>query len=176
MNGFLRSSLGCRSNSRNYIAVLQLAGRYSQIRDEDEKWSKKAAKIFQHVHQTIGALTKAEGCSADLTLRLYLEAAQAADKIDFADHETVSYEFLSQAFSLLEEEVSDSKAQLAAITLIIGTLQQMSCFSEESHAPLRNQCALVAANLLKKPDQCRAVSTCAHVFWSGKTNSGQEVG
>lgn len=133
------------------------------------------AKIFQNVLQTIDALTKAEGCSAELTLRLYLEAALGADRIAFTDHDTVAYNFLSQAFSLLEEEVSDSKAQLAAVTLIIGTLQQTSCFNEESHAPLRNQCARVAANLLKKPDQCRAVSTCAHVFWSGRTNAGDEV-
>ena len=33
----------------------------------------------------------------------------------------------------------------------------MSCFSEENHDPLRSQCALAAAKLLKKPDQCRGV-------------------
>ncbi|OQR74415.1 vacuolar protein sorting-associated protein 35-like [Tropilaelaps mercedesae] len=155
--------------------LLQLAGRFYQIREEDDKWSRKVAKIFQNVLHIIDALTKAEGCSAELTLRLYLEAALGADRIPFVEHDTVAYNFLSQAFSLLEEEVSDSKAQLAAVTLIIGTLQQMSCFNEESHAPLRNQCARVAANQLKKPDQCRAVSTCAHVFWSGKTNAGDEL-
>ena len=62
-----------------------------------------------------------------------------------------------QAFSLYEDEISDSRAQLAAISLIIGTFQQMSCFSEENHDPLRSQCALAAAKLLKKPDQCRGV-------------------
>ena len=43
-----------------------------------------------------------------------------------------------QAFSLYEDEISDSRAQLAAISLIIGTFQQMSCFSEENHDPLRS--------------------------------------
>ena len=62
-----------------------------------------------------------------------------------------------QAFSLYEDEISDSRAQLAAISLIIGTFQQMSCFSDENHDPLRSQCALAAAKLLKKPDQCRGV-------------------
>ncbi|PKU36551.1 vacuolar protein sorting-associated protein 35 [Limosa lapponica baueri] len=81
------------------------------------------------------------------------------------------------AFSLYEDEISDSKAQLAAITLIIGTFERMKCFSEENHEPLRTQCALAASKLLKKPDQCRAVSTCAHLFWSGRNTdkNGEEV-
>lgn len=84
----------------------------------------------------------------------------------------------SQAFSLYEDEISDSKAQLAAITLIIGTFERTKCFSEENHEPLRTQCALAASKLLKKPDQCRAVSICAHLFWSGRNTekNGEEVG
>nr|KAF6408410.1 VPS35 retromer complex component [Molossus molossus] len=81
------------------------------------------------------------------------------------------------AFSLYEDEISDSKAQLAAITLIIGTFERMKCFSEENHEPLRTQCALAASKLLKKPDQGRAVSTCAHLFWSGRNTdrNGEEL-
>ena len=53
----------------------------------------------------------------------------------------------------------------------------MTCFSEENHNPLRTQCALAASKLLKKPDQCRGVQVCSHLFWSGKTstNNGEEV-
>ena len=78
---------------------------------------------------------------------------------------------------MYEDDISDSKAQLAAITLIIGTLEQMTCFSEENHNPLRTQCALAASKLLKKPDECRGVQVCSHLFWSGKTssNNGEEV-
>lgn len=85
---------------------------------------------------------------------------------------------MTQAFSLYEDEISDSKAQLAAITLIIGTFERTRCFSEENHEPLRTQCALAASKLLKKPDQCRAVSICAHLFWSSRNTdkSGEEVG
>merc|ERR1719318_157179 len=74
---------------------------------------------------------------------------------------------MSQAFSLYEDEDSNSRAQLAAITLIIATFQQMVCFSEENHDPLRSQCALAAAKLLKKPDQCRGC-------WLLVTSSGLE--
>lgn len=54
----------------------------------------------------------------------------------------------------------------------------MSCFGEENHEPLRTQCALAASKLLKKPDQCRAVGVCSHLFWSGKSQDveGGEVG
>ncbi|XP_044744598.1 vacuolar protein sorting-associated protein 35 isoform X2 [Coccinella septempunctata] len=151
----------------------QLAFRYKN--SDDDKWDKKCQKIFQYCHQTIMALVKAE--LAELPLRLFLQGALAIDQIKFDNHETVAYEFMSQAFSLYEDEISDSKAQLAAITLIVGTLEQISCFSEENSEPLRTQCALAASKLLKKPDQCRGVATCSHLFWSGKNqmNNGQET-
>ncbi|PSN51043.1 Vacuolar protein sorting-associated protein 35 [Blattella germanica] len=120
---------------------------------QDEMWEKKCQKIFQFCHQTITALIKAE--LAELPLRLFLQGAIAVGQMEFENHETVAYEFMSQAFSLYEDEISDSKAQLAAITLIVATFEQMSCFSEENHEPLRTQCALAASKLLKKPDQCR---------------------
>ncbi|KAJ8963966.1 hypothetical protein NQ314_005225 [Rhamnusium bicolor] len=143
----------------------QLAYKYRCLKDD--KWEKKCTKIFQFCHQTITALVKAE--LAELPLRLFLQGALAIDQIGFENHETVAYEFMSQAFSLYEDEISDSKAQLAAITLIVGTLEQISCFSEENSDPLRTQCALAASKLLKKPDQCRGVATCSHLFWSGKS-------
>lgn len=151
------------------MAAYRLAHRYKEQEDEDENWEKKCQKIFQFCHQTIGALIKAE--QAEIPLRLFLQGAMAAGRIGFDNHETVAYEFMSQAFSLYEDEISDSKAQLAAITLINGTLEQMSCFGEENHEPLRTQCALAASKLLKKPDQCRGVAICSHLFWSGKNTA-----
>ncbi|RXN01838.1 Vacuolar protein sorting-associated protein 35 [Acipenser ruthenus] len=157
------------------FAAYRLAFRYKENSKVDDKWEKKCQKIFSFAHQTISALIKAE--LAELPLRLFLQGALAAGEIGFENHETVAYEFMSQAFSLYEDEISDSKAQLAAITLIIGTFERMKCFSEENHEPLRTQCALAASKLLKKPDQCRAVSICAHLFWSGRNTdkNGEEI-
>ena len=78
---------------------------------------------------------------------------------------------------MYEDEISDSKAQLSAITLIISTLEQTSSFTEENHSPLRSQCALPASKLFKKADQSRAVNVCSHLFWSAKTKEteGKEV-
>lgn len=151
----------------------QLAFKYYQMREDDDNWEKKCHKIFQFCHSTITALVKVE--LAELPLRLFLQGALALASISFENRETLAYEFMSQAFSLYEDEISDSKAQVAAITLIIGTLEQMSCFGEENAEPLKTQCALAASKLLKKPDQCRGVATCSHLFWSGKDSAGQEV-
>jgi len=142
---------------------------------QDDKWEKKVAKIFQFCHATIAALVKAD--MAELPLRMYLLGVLALDKIPYNDQETMAYEFMSQAFSLYEDEISDSRAQMAAISLMIGTLEQTTCFSEENHDPLRTQCALAASKLLKKPDQCRGVMVCSHLFWTGKTktNGGKEL-
>lgn len=101
--------------------------------------------------------------------------AMTIGSIDFENHETISYEFISQALSLYEEEISESKCQLAAITLLVGTFEKMSCFGEENAEPIRTQSALAASKLFKKPDQCSGVCTCSHLFWSGKNNKGEEI-
>ncbi|XP_034949457.1 vacuolar protein sorting-associated protein 35 isoform X1 [Chelonus insularis] len=153
----------------------QLAFTYKAIKDQDDMWQKKCQKIFQFCHATITALMKAE--FAELPLRLFLQGALAIGEIRFENFEMVAYEFMSQGFSIYEDEISDSKAQLAAITLIIATFEQMSCFNEENAEPVRNQCALYASKLLRKPDQCRGVATCSHIFWSGKSlaTGGKEM-
>jgi len=144
----------------------QLAYKYKAISDQDENWDKKCQKILQYCHSTISVLAKAD--LAELALRLYLQGALVIDQISYSNHETVAYEYMTQAFSLYEDEISDSKAQLAAITLIMSTFEQMTCFSEENAEPLRTNCALAASKLLKKLDQCRGVVACAALFWSGK--------
>ncbi|XP_017837677.1 vacuolar protein sorting-associated protein 35 isoform X1 [Drosophila busckii] len=154
------------------FAAYQLAYKYKAIAAEDENWDKKCQKIVQYCHSTISALAKAD--LPDLALRLYLQGALVIGEIRYTNHETVAYEFMTQAFSLYEDEISDSKAQLAAITLIMSTFEQMSCFGEENAEPLRTNCALSASKLLKKPDQCRGVVACAALFWSGKKN-GEEM-
>ncbi|XP_059055792.1 vacuolar protein sorting-associated protein 35 [Achroia grisella] len=149
----------------------RLAFVYKDLKDQDDMWEKKCQKIFQFCHQTISTLVKAE--LAELPLRLYLQGALAIGEIGFANHETIAYEYLSQAFSLYEDEISDSKAQLAAITLIIATFEQINCFGAENAEPMRTQCALAASKLLKKPDQSRAVALCAHLFWKGPKDGQQ---
>ncbi|KAG8632312.1 hypothetical protein MANES_18G011700v8 [Manihot esculenta] len=117
-------------------------------------------KIFQLLNQTIEALSSVP--SPELALRLYLQCAEAANDCDL---EPVAYEFFTQAFVLYEEEIADSKAQVTAIHLIIGTLQRMNVFGVENRDTLTHKATGYSAKLLKKPDQCRAVYACSHLFW-----------
>lgn len=148
-----------------------LAFRYKAVAEEDPLWDKKCQKILEFCHQVISVLAKQE--LSDLALRLYLQGALCIDQIKYTNHETVAYDFITRAVSLYEDEISDSKSQLAAITLIISTYEQITCFGEENADPLRTNFALAASKLLKKPDQSRAVALCSHLFWSGKQNGSE---
>lgn len=83
--------------------------------------------------------------------------------------------FYFKAFTGYEDDVSDSKSQLGLITLLVGTFERLSCFSDADIEPVRTQCVLAASKLLKKPDQCRGVCTSAHLLWSGKNHDGKQV-
>ncbi|KAM5546825.1 vacuolar protein sorting-associated protein 35A [Rosa sericea] len=141
--------------------VRQLQGGHE---DKENPFGEEALttpkKIFQLLSQTIEALLNVP--APELALRLYLQCAEAANDCDL---EPVAYEFFTQAYILYEEEISDSKAQVTAIHLIIGTLQRMHVFGVENRDTLTHKATGYSAKLLKKPDQCRAVYACSHLFW-----------
>ncbi|XP_022769203.1 vacuolar protein sorting-associated protein 35B-like isoform X3 [Durio zibethinus] len=138
--------------------VWRLQGQEGDIVGEEVPATPK--KIFQLLTQIIEALSAVP--SPELALRLYLQCAEAANGCDL---ELVAYEFFTQAFVLYEEEIADSKAQVTAIHLIIGTLQRMNVFGVENRDTMTHKTTGYSARLLKKPDQCRAVYACSHLFW-----------
>ncbi|XP_040949968.1 vacuolar protein sorting-associated protein 35B isoform X2 [Gossypium hirsutum] len=138
--------------------VRQLQGQEGDIVGEEVPATPK--KIFQLLSQMIEALSAVP--SPELALRLYLQCAEAANGCDL---EYVAYEFFTQVFVLYEEEIANSKAQVTAIHLIIGALQRMNVFSVENRDTLTHKTTGYSARLLKKPDQCRAVYACSHLFW-----------
>ncbi|KAF9112984.1 Vacuolar protein sorting-associated protein 35 [Mortierella sp. AM989] len=143
------------------IQAVKLARRFKKLQDADEGWEKKCSTLFRFIHQVISILhSKVD--NSDVVLRLFLLAGQSADECGFED---ICYEFFVQAFTIYEESISESKAQFQAITLMVGTLQTTSCFNVDHYDTLITKCALHGAKLLKKPDQCRAVYTCSHLWW-----------
>ncbi|GLT39277.1 hypothetical protein SLA2020_134760 [Shorea laevis] len=138
--------------------VRQLQGQDENPFGEEESTTPK--KIFQLLNQTVETLSNIP--APELALRLYLQCAEAANDCDL---EPVAYEFFTQAYILYEEEISDSRAQVTAIHLIIGTLQRMHVFGVENRDTLTHKATGYSAKLLKKPDQCRAVYACSHLFW-----------
>ena len=125
----------------------------------------KTKKLFGFIHETVTVLTSH---FPELALRLFVQAAQTADRLDF---EAIAYEFVAQAFIAYEDEVSDSKAQYAAINLIVASLQTFTNFTQENYDTLVSKATQHCAKLLKKTDQCRAVYGCAHLFWPGSDSA-----
>lgn len=115
--------------------------RYTKIKDVDSKWEKKVQKIYQYVNQLIVALLKESNCP-ELCLRLFLESAQNSARSGINDRESISYEFISQAFAIYEEEISASKEQTLCLMLIISTVKSVKFENIENFIPLRNQCCL----------------------------------
>ncbi|RZB58739.1 Vacuolar protein sorting-associated protein 35B isoform B [Glycine soja] len=112
--------------------IRRLQGQDGDIVGEEVPTTPK--KIFQLLNEIIEALSSVS--SPELALRLYLQCAEAANDCDL---EPVAYEFFTQAFVLYEEEIADSKAQVTAIHLIIGSLQRMNVFGIENRDTLTHK-------------------------------------
>lgn len=84
-----------------------------------------------------------------------------------------------QAFTIYEESISESRSQLQAITLIIGTLQTARVFGADNYDTLITKAALHGAKLLKKGQQATAVALASHLWWQtevvGREGKGDKV-
>jgi vacuolar protein sorting-associated protein 35 len=127
-------------------------------------------KIFIFVQETIATLAK---CSPEKGLKLYLDASLTADNFATtakmgegdSDYAPISYELLTQAFVLYEEQISDGRAQFRCITSLSGALLAARSISEQDYESLITKTAQFSAKIVKKPDQCRLVALCAHLFY-----------
>eukprot|EP01041_Mallomonas_annulata_P001296 gene1296-2508_t len=133
-------------------------------------------KVFQLVMETIAGLANRHALMA---FKLYLQAAQAADQCDFSP---IAYEFAKEALLLYECEVTESKTQVRAVTSMIGTMLNCKHLNNEDYEALITKAAQYSNKLLKKPDQCRMVTLCSHLFWpdggleaAGMTGRAQSV-
>ncbi|KAH9440711.1 hypothetical protein MJO29_009462 [Puccinia striiformis f. sp. tritici] len=155
------------------ICALKLAQRYSYRQHYKADWDTKITALFKWLHQVLSVLyNRVE--SSEICLRLYLQALQAADA---AGLEELAYEFAVQAFTIYEESISESRAQLQAIVLIISTLQSSRVFGPDNYDTLITKAALHGAKLLKKSHQATAVALASHLWWqTEKLGPESEIG
>ena len=119
--------------------------------------------------------------SPQQSFQLYLQLASTADQCattandNTSQFQAIAYEFMAQAFTLYEDQITDSKAQCAAITSMVGTLLTCHYFNKDDYDALITKTTQYAAKLLKKPDQCHMVTLCSHLFASDTTNQAQRV-
>eukprot|EP00922_Rhytidocystis_sp_ex-Travisia-forbesii_P033689 GHVS01050024.1.p1 GENE.GHVS01050024.1~~GHVS01050024.1.p1 ORF type:complete len:369 (-),score=53.96 GHVS01050024.1:270-1376(-) len=139
--------------------------------DESTLPSVNIKKVFQFVHKGCGDLVP---CDAEVALRLFLQCAVVADKADQTSpgtFEPICYEFVTQALVAYEEELSDSRSQSSALTMIVGTMVgHIHCLEQDNYDNLSAKVTQHGAKLLKKPDQCRAVLLCSHLFWNNPSH------
>lgn len=112
--------------------------------------------------ETVSALVSND---ASLALRLFLQCALESNNCQL---DSVTYEFVTQAFLIYEDEISDSKSQMDLLSMFVGVLGTLTNLSEENYDTLITKTTQYAAKLLKKPDQCRAICKCSHLFWNSK--------
>ncbi|RCN46984.1 vacuolar protein sorting-associated protein 35 [Ancylostoma caninum] len=148
--------------------LYKLILRFVDLKDE-ENWEAKMRKMFMCAMGTIGALiTTAE--MSDLPLKLYLEGAMVADKVPMPDASSVVYEFIAKAMSVFEDEISESRERISAMSLITGTMLEIRNLPSESWHTLAGQIIVAAsAKMFKKADQVRTLCTVVALYWKGET-------
>lgn len=83
------------------------------------------------------------------------------------DHLACLLWVLGQAGIIYEDELTDSKVQLRALISMVGTLLSCRSLPGPDYDTLITKTTQYGAKLLKKPDQCRVVTLCSHLFWAG---------
>ncbi|KAI3613893.1 hypothetical protein CBS9595_004070 [Malassezia furfur] len=141
--------------------ALALARRFQRTQHRRADGAAHMATLLAFVHQLTATLYH-QAEAAELSLRLSLLAAEVAGD---AGCEEQAYEFFVQSFTIYEESISDSRAQLQAIGLIIGTLYKARVFAPDTYDTLSTKAALYSAKLLKRPHQAAAVMMASHLWW-----------
>ena len=142
-------------------SAIKLCRRYKNREHLEDDWTSKVEAILKFVRQLTSILAT-QVDAPTIALRLFLLAAQIADECGFED---LAYDLYVEAFTVYEEGISESRAQLQAITLVIGTLQGARVFGVDNYDTLITKAALHGAKLLKKPHQASAVHLASHMWW-----------
>lgn len=136
--------------------------RKKELSEEPPQLQFSSRKIFQFMHEIVTGM--APSGYPDLSLKLFLQCAMGADQCGF---HAIAYEFLTQAGIIYEDELTDSKVQLRALISMVGTLLSCRSLPGPDYDTLITKTTQYGAKLLKKPDQCRVVTLCSHLFWAG---------
>ncbi|KAJ7191067.1 vacuolar protein sorting-associated protein 35 [Mycena pura] len=148
---------------------IKLCRRYKSREHLENDWQTNVSTILKFCRQLTFILAS-QVDAPTIALRLFLLAAQIADECGFED---LTYDLYVQAFSVYEDSISESRAQLQAITLVIGTLAGAKVFGVDNYDTLITKAVLHAAKLLKKSHQSTAVGLASHLWWQGKTQPAE---
>ncbi|EQC27861.1 hypothetical protein SDRG_14441 [Saprolegnia diclina VS20] len=138
---------------------LQLTQRVHAVRDS----AVSPREVLQFVHEMATALaSKVELVETPVFVSIFLQCALTADACAL---EAIAYEFLTQAFIVYEDQLSQCAHQLLALEAMLGALRHCTHLTPANLDTLATKLTQYAAKVLKKKDQCRMVASCAHLFW-----------
>jgi len=148
----------------------KLAERVSKAELEGKEVRFKAKKVLVFAHEIVTALTS---YCPELAFQMWLQCVSLADRCNYPQ---IAYEFMTEAFIVYEEELaSDSKCQKASLLAIIGTVLSCKNLEREDFESLRIRISNCTAKLLKKIDQCRMATYCAHLFWNVQNQTSKDA-
>lgn len=82
---------------------------------------------------------------------------------------------MSTAYSIFEEEISETENKVVALNLITTTLYNLTCFGPENFDTLVSNCLSYSGKLLKKHLQAEANTCASNLFYCGFKKEGSRV-
>jgi len=114
----------------------------------------------------------------ELSIRLNLQACQAINNLiqqEQNELEDLAYEFMSNSFSIFEEDLQDTEQKVPALNLIVATLYTLQCFGADNFETLVSNAISYSNKLLKKNMQCEATTTASHLYYCNFQKHGNKV-
>ncbi|KAG5479756.1 hypothetical protein LSCM4_05763 [Leishmania orientalis] len=162
-------------------AALQLYAHYQRLastggksdegeRDGDEADTAAASqamkairKCFSHMHSgdSKGILEVLAVEAPAEALNEYLFCASTADACEQPE---LSYEFYTEALTLYEGHVENTREQIDVLVACVNVLYQMRHMAEENYEVLAAKVCQYASKMLKKRDQSYLIAICASLF------------
>lgn len=133
--------------------------------EKESSYNDLIKQLFKYVSRCTNDLFNVCGASfTDALYKLNIQSACMADQLSLGE---IAYDFFSQAFTVFEESLSDSRTQFQALVYMAQSLQKTRSLHQESYYDsLIVRCTLHSSKLLRKQDQCRAVYLCSHLWWA----------
>lgn len=91
------------------------------------------------------------------------------------DLEDLAYEFMTNAYMIFEEEISETEQKVSALNLIMTTLYSLTLFGVENFDTLCSTATSYCSKLLKKNLQCEALTLSAYLFYCSFRKQGNKV-
>lgn len=109
-------------------------------------------------------------------IRLHLQVVQCINNIDPSGEYSAQGEaFVAAALTLYREELADSRTKFTMLNLFAGTFATLKCFPEAKYNAMAMNVTQMASKMLRKQDQCLALSACTHLFWNDHAQFDQSV-